>query len=350
MSSSHPRTVRACPAALLPQLATCPCLSPAGLVNERVEDIQEERHDCGRGGQDKVSDAAFVWVLGGARTPLLAMRPPGVSCRPLGCLELQLLFFSLQFLPDQRSLRCGNLRQHLENTTGNTPRHPPGQAAACKPSPVPSQPASPCSTIAVAPAPAALQGLQCMGRSRAPAGGSAGGSVGSCQAASSWGCRERSGQADPGGADALALVGPGGKGAGSSQSQPSFWDPNRIFQTTANPEPAGAAGAGGTVNSTASHSSALVGGDALTASRSPASRRIIHRQPITAWPFTVPVIMQSGQSGRRSPEGTQCLGGCGCSEALGDPLSPGGIQRAPSLWGIRRCRGPDEPRHHERTG
>lgn len=186
-------------------------------------------------------------MLGGARTPLLATGPPGVSCRPLGRLELQLLFFSLQFLPDQRSLRCGNLRQHLENTMGNTPCHPPGQADACKPSPVPSQPSSPCSTVAVAPAPAALRGLWCVGRSRALAGGSAGGRVGSCQAGSSWGRGERSRQLDPGGADALALVGPGGKGAGSSQSQPSFCDPNRIFQMMANPEPPGAAGAGGAV-------------------------------------------------------------------------------------------------------
>lgn len=134
--------------ALLPQLAACLCLSPAGLVNERVEDIQEESHNCGRGGQDEISDAAFIWVLGGVRIPLLATGPPGVSCRPLGCFKLQFLFFSLQFLPDQRSLRCGNLRQHSENTMGNTPR------------PVPSQPASPCSTVAVAPAPAALQGLR----------------------------------------------------------------------------------------------------------------------------------------------------------------------------------------------
>lgn len=160
--SQRPRTARAL-AAPLPQLATRLGLSPAGLVNERVEDVEEESHDCGRGGQDKVSDAAFIWVLGGARTPLLPTGPPRVSCRPLGRLKLQLLFFSLQFLPDQRSLRCGNLRQHLENTMGNTPCHPPGQAAACKPSPVPSQPASPCSTVAVAPAPAALGGLRWVG-------------------------------------------------------------------------------------------------------------------------------------------------------------------------------------------
>lgn len=160
--SERPRTARAL-AALLPQLAMRLGLSPAGLVNEWVEDVQEESHNCSCGGQDKVSDAAFIWVLGGARTSLLATGPPRVSCRPLGCLKLQLLFFSLQFLPDQRSLRCGNLRQHLENTMGNTPCHPPGQAAACKPSPVPSQPASPCSTVAVAPAPAALRGLWCVG-------------------------------------------------------------------------------------------------------------------------------------------------------------------------------------------
>lgn len=145
------------------------------------------------------------------------MGPPGVSCRPLGCFKLQLLFFTLQFLPDQRSLRCGNLRQHSENTMGNTPR------------PVPSQPASPCSTVAVAPAPAALQG----------SGGRL--SAGSCQAGSSWGCGQGSGQLDP---DAVALVGRGGEHAGSSQSQLSFCDPNRIFQTAANP---GAAGAGGVV-------------------------------------------------------------------------------------------------------
>lgn len=228
--------------ALLPQLAVRPCLSPAGLVNERVEDIQEESHDGSRGGQDKVSDAAFIWVLGGARTPLLATGPPVVSCRPLGRLQLQLLFFSLQFLPDQRSLRCGNLRQHLENTMGNTPRHPPGRAAACAPSPVPSQPASPCSTAAVAPAPAALRGL--LGRSRA---------------ALREGLRVVPGRvfAGPWGAERAAgsqwsrCVGiggfNGGEGVGSSQSQPSFCDPNRILQMTGSPKPAGVAGAGGVV-------------------------------------------------------------------------------------------------------
>lgn len=65
--------------------------------------------------------------------------------------------------------------------------------------------------------------------------------VDSCQAGSSWGCGQGSGQLDP---DAVALVGPGGEQAGSSQSQLSFCDPNRIFETTANP---GAAGAGGVV-------------------------------------------------------------------------------------------------------
>lgn len=172
----RPGTARA-PAAPLLQLAPCPCLSPAGLVNERVEHVEEESHDCGRGGQDEVSDAAFVRVLGGARTPLLATGPPGVSCRPLGSLELQLLFFSLQFLPDQRSLRCGNLRQHLQNTTGNTPRHPPGQAAACEPSPVPHQPPPPHAARSRPP-------LQLLG-----AAGTRG-AAGGCRAASSQGCRE----------------------------------------------------------------------------------------------------------------------------------------------------------------
>lgn len=83
--SERPRTARAL-AALLPQLATRLGLSPAGLVNEWVEDVQEESHNCSCGGQDKVSDAAFIWVLGGARTSLLATGPPRVSCRPLGCL------------------------------------------------------------------------------------------------------------------------------------------------------------------------------------------------------------------------------------------------------------------------
>lgn len=71
--------------------------------------------------------------------------------------------------------------------------------------------------------------------------------MGSCQTRSSRGRREWSGQLECSGDDALAFVGPGGKGAGVSQSQPSFCDPNRILQTTANPEPAGVAGAGGTV-------------------------------------------------------------------------------------------------------
>lgn len=191
--------------ALLLQLATHLCLSPAGLVNERVEDIQEECDNCGRGGQDEVSDAAFIWVLGGAQTPLLATGPPGVSCRPLGRLELQVLFFSLQFLPDQRSLRCGNLRQHLKNTTGNTPRHPPGQAAACEPSPVPSQPASPCS--AVAPAPTVLQGSPVRGAQPVSGGRLCRRKHGQQPGKVFVGLR--GGQPDPDGADALALVGPG---------------------------------------------------------------------------------------------------------------------------------------------
>lgn len=259
-----PGTARA-PAALLLQLATCPCLSPAGLVNERVEHVEEESHDCGRGGQDEVSDAAFVWVLGGARTPLLATGPPGVSRRPLGSLELQLLFFSLQFLPDQRSLRCGNLRQHLENTTGNTPRHPPGQAAACEPSPVPHQPASPCS--AVAPAPATPGGCRCSRRSRAPLG--AGGAAGGCRAASSRGA----GGWIPVELELCYWWIQAGEGVGSSQWEAGCGDPNGIVQTAAN----GGAARGRSRRrggGTTSPSSPSAGGDPSRANRSPASQVI----------------------------------------------------------------------------
>lgn len=62
---------------------------------------------------------------------------------------------------------------------------------------------------------------------------------------------------DPGGADALASVGPSGEGAGSSQSELSFCDRNWISQPTANPKAAGAAGAGGAV--TAQPVTALLG-------------------------------------------------------------------------------------------
>lgn len=67
----------------------------------------------------------------------------------------------------------------------------------------------------------------------------------------------RGAELDPGGTDALALVGPSGEGAGSGQSEPSVCDPNWIFQPTANPEAAGAAGAGGAV--TAQPVTALLG-------------------------------------------------------------------------------------------
>lgn len=184
---------------------------------------------------------------------------------------------------------------------------PRGRRLPASPAPCPASP--PPHAARSRPPPRFFRGLWCVGHSRSPVGGSAGGSTGSSQAGSSWGC----------GVGSRILTEPMlwhwwvqvMRQAGSSQSQPSFCDPNRIFQMTANPEPVGGGRSRRCGHSTASHRSASAGGDAPTANRSHTSRRIIHRQPITAQPFTVPVIMWGSQSGCRFPADTQCLGGCG---------------------------------------
>lgn len=117
---------------------------------------------------------------------------------------------------------------------------------------------------------------------------------------------------------------------------------------TGSPKPAGAAGAGGAVTA----------------------------QPVTAWLWWArmlqqPIVAQlpgglstdsQSQPGpllcddhaeqptrAQVSRDTQCLGGCGWAEALRDLLSPSGIQRTPSLWGIRCSPGPSEPQYHEGT-
>lgn len=99
---------------------SCQLLPPASLIDERVEDIQEERHNGCHGSQDKISDVAFVGTLRGEVLCSSAARPPRVPHKPPGSF-----LFGLQFLPEQRSLRCGNLRQHLgRNTLATHPNHP----------------------------------------------------------------------------------------------------------------------------------------------------------------------------------------------------------------------------------
>lgn len=132
-----------------------------------------------------------------------------------------------------------------ENTTGNTPRHPPGQAAACKPSPVPSQPASPCSTVRSRPPPRLF--------SVSGAWGAAGLRRAALQEGAWAAARQGLRGAEGSGVGSRIPVEPMrwhwwvqvARGAGSSQSRPSFCDPNRIFQMTANPKPPGAAGSRG---------------------------------------------------------------------------------------------------------
>lgn len=113
------------------------------------------------------------------------------------------------------------------------------------------------------------------------------------------------------------------RGQAAANHSPAFVIPTGSFKMTANPEPGGVAGAGGTV--AAQPVTGLL------------QRVGMLRQPIvvqlpgglSAGSQSQPsrsVIMQASQSGRRSPEGTQYSGGWGWSEGLGDSLSPGGIQ------------------------